>query len=379
MSTRRIQLSLDESLARRLAARAVDLEQASPSPGEVAGDDALVALAERELQAWLGRWGLRYVTHLVRPRETLQSIAARYYGVRSTGREPGPSSLPEADLERKAAVIAAFNALSPGRPIQVGQLLRIPEAGPLEPLPKGESPYLFGLHDRGGEHYMGWAGRKGWVLITEALGRDPDNRTGRSYRDLADAGYGVIVRLNHGYGERGTLPRSEHYESFAERCGRFVHASEGCHIWIVGNEMNLAVERPGGPEHGEWITPALYARAFAMVRQAIRSLPGHEDDQVVTGAVGPWNVQTSYPGNPSGDWIVYFRDMLAALDGELDGVALHTYGRSPDPAEIVSELRMDPPFEQRRKMFRTYIDFMQAIPAALRHLPVYITETDQNV
>ncbi|MBN1402403.1 MAG: hypothetical protein JXA74_16295, partial [Anaerolineae bacterium] len=28
---------------------------------------------------------------------------------------------------------------------------------------------------------------------------------------------------------------------------------------------------------------------------------------------------------------------------------------------------------------RTYIDFMQAIPAALRHLPVYITETDQNV
>jgi hypothetical protein len=30
-------------------------------------------------------------------------------------------------------------------------------------------------------------------------------------------------------------------------------------------------------------------------------------------------------------------------------------------------------------MFRTYIDFMEAIPERLHHLPVYITETDQDV
>jgi hypothetical protein len=29
-------------------------------------------------------------------------------------------------------------------------------------------------------------------------------------------------------------------------------------------------------------------------------------------------------------------------------------------------------------MFRTYIDFMEAIPAALRQLPVYLTEVNQN-
>ena len=39
---------------------------------------------------------------------------------------------------------------------------------------------------------------------------------------------------------------------------------------------------------------------------------------------------------------------------------------------------MDPPFGHRRKMFRTYMDFMEAIPRPLRHLPVYITETNQN-
>jgi hypothetical protein len=379
VSTRRIQLNLDESPARRLAARVVDLGETPASSAPGALDSAVAALAQRELQAWLGEWGLCYVTHLVRPRETLMAIAARYYGAHTSGPTATPASLAEADVARKAAAIAAFNALAPNQPLQVGQLLRIPEAGPLEPLPKGESPYLFGLHDRGGEHYMGWAGRKGWLLITEELGRDPDNRASKSYRDLADAGYGVIVRLNHGYGEKGTLPRSKDYAQFAERCGRFVGGSAGCHIWIVGNEMNLAVERPGGPEHGEWITPELYARAFGLVRGAIRSLHGHEDDQVVTGAIGPWNVQTHYPGNPSGDWIIYFRDMLQALDGALDGVALHTYGRSPDPAEIASELRMGPPFDHRRKMFRTYIDFMEAIPVALRHLPVYVTETDQNV
>src|SRR4030042_3163692 len=40
---------------------------------------------------------------------------------------------------------------------------------------------------------------------------------------------------------------------------------------------------------------------------------------------------------------------------------------------------MELPFAQRRKMFRTYIDFMEAIPQSLRHLPVYLTEVDQDV
>ena len=350
MPGRRVEYSVSEALARRLHARAADQ-----------GLDLLTVL-DRELRGWLGEWGSHSVTHIVRPRETLASIAVKYY-----------------EDATKAAVIAAFNALAAGDLVQVGQVLHVPEAGPADPLPVGESPYLFGLHDRGGEHYMGWAARKGWVLNTEALGRDPEERDTRSYADLAEGGYGVIVRLNHGYHEAGTLPRSTHYAEFARRCGNFVEGSDGCHIWVIANEPNLAVERPGGPEHGEPITPEMYATAFALCRDEIRGRLGHSDDLVVTAAVGPWNIQTPYPGNPSGDWIIYFRDMLEALGGELDGMAVHTYGRSPDPAEIVSELRMDPPFESRRKMFRTYMDFMDAIPSSMRGLPVYITETDQNV
>lgn len=349
MSSRDLDFSVNEQLARRLMARAADL-------GEQIEEVIL-----QQLAVWLGDWGLRVKTHIVAPGETLALIAKRYYGDAS-----------------KHVVIAAYNEILDADLLHVGRELLIPEVGPLKPLPKGESPYLFGLHDRGGEHYMGWAGRKGWVLCTEALGAQPDDWNSRSYADLAEKGYGVIVRLNNGYGHAGTLPHSDHDEAFARRCGNFVERSGGCHIWVIGNEMNLAVERPGGPENGEWITPGRYARVFRLVRAEIHGRAGHEDDQVVVGAVGPWNTQTSYTANPSGDWVIYFRDMLEVLDGDLDGIAIHTYARDADPASIVSEERMDPPFHRRRKAFRTYMDFMEAIPGAIRHLPVYLTETDQN-
>ncbi|MEN6480310.1 MAG: hypothetical protein ABFD20_11840, partial [Anaerolineales bacterium] len=54
-------------------------------------------------------------------------------------------------------------------------------------------------------------------------------------------------------------------------------------------------------------------------------------------------------------------------------------GRDSNPAAITSEAVMGWGFEHRRSMFRTYQDYMQAIPAVLRTLPVYITETNQNI
>jgi hypothetical protein len=40
---------------------------------------------------------------------------------------------------------------------------------------------------------------------------------------------------------------------------------------------------------------------------------------------------------------------------------------------------MGPPFEHRHYYFRAYRDFMEAIPESMRRLPVYITETDEDV
>ncbi|OUC07432.1 hypothetical protein RY27_14955, partial [Litorilinea aerophila] len=192
------------------------------------------------------------------------------------------------------------------------------------------------------------------------------------------------------------IPHSSLYEQFAQRVANFVATSRGCKIWIIGNEMNYAVERPGIqidwsrhptihgptpeesdpmrrglpvrfnalPDHsteirttrgaiidpGEIITPELYARCYRLCREAIHRVPGHEDDQVLVGAVAPWNTQTIYGDNPNGDWVQYFRDILTLLgpDG-CDGFTLHTYTHGPDPALIVSDEKLGPPFQQRHR------------------------------
>jgi murein DD-endopeptidase MepM/ murein hydrolase activator NlpD len=348
-----------------------------------------------------------------------------------------------------------------------------------------ESDYLYGLHDPGGEQYMLNAGTPGWIVFTEGIGYDINNRSGGDYRAYSNRGLGVIVRLNNGYYPEGTIPNSRNYAAFAQRCANFVANSQGCKIWIIGNEMNYTIERPpaaaqaagrsmaqaeaapaeapaqstaattspdlwsrivqmvrgllGGaapvtppattpaasapdappvivppaddpylqglpqrfnainnPEAAprsaqavapaavvngqEVVTPALYAQCYRLCRQAIHSVAGHSDDQVLVGAVAPWNNQTVYTGNPTGDWVQYFADMLNLLGADgCDGFVLHTYTHQADPNLITSEARMNPPFANRRFEFRAYQDFMNAVPAAMRTLPVYITETNQDV
>ncbi|MEZ4866913.1 MAG: M23 family metallopeptidase [Caldilineaceae bacterium] len=351
-----------------------------------------------------------------------------------------------------------------------------------------ESDYIFGIHEPGGEQHMLTAGKTGWIVFTEGIGHDVNDRTGRDYRPYSDQGLGIITRLNNGYYPEGTIPDSRFYREFAQRCANFVANSPGCNIWIIGNEMNYRIERPqalllavpaaaapavpsanlpapttganegkgGGvlasiiallqklfaslrPQNGvkpaskarvaddaaigaailqippddpflqglperfsainlpspqkrsaeaaasatvseEVITPDLYARCYTLCRNAIRALPGHENDQVLTGAVAPWNNQTTYFGNTRGDWVQYFQDILNQLgpDG-LDGMTLHTYTHQADPSLITSSAKMGLPFTERHFEFRAYQDFLAAVPNTMRDLPVYITETDQDV
>ncbi len=276
---------------------------------------------------------------------------------------------------------------------------------------------IFGLHDAGGEEILLAAGRPGWILISEAIGCDPNNRAGKEYSSLAEQGMTVIVRLNHGYYPHGTLPANSEYVNFARRCANFVAASPGCHHWIIGNEMNYAVERPGvgdlvvwddegdpylhglpqrfnalhaeiaDPEHaetvrlraaGDLITPESYARVYRLCRNAIRLIPGHADDRVLMGAVCPWNTHTVYPGNPRGDWLKYFQDILLLVGpNECDGLTLHAYTHGANPALIVDESGVNG-FAHSAYHFQIYRDFMEAIPHNMRHLPVYITEADQG-
>lgn len=226
-------------------------------------------------------------------------------------------------------------------------------------------PYIFGLHDLGGENLMLDAGKPGWVLHTAQAGDQPPD-----FSSFAERGLGVIVRLNHGYGSTGTIPPSSQYDAFAQACANYVRNSQDAHVWLIGNEMNISAERPQLPDGSfEVITPALYAKCFLKCRAAIKSLPGHGDDWVVPGAVGPYNPET-------GEWVQYLVDTLKLLGNQLDAIALHTYTHDFIADQISNDQMMDPPYQNRHFNFRAYRDFLNALPAPFQSLPVLITETN---
>lgn len=315
---------------------------------------------------WTSDWPSRTVDYTVQAGDTLGGIAFRFYSDTA-----------------KYWVMVHFNGIREPALIRCGQQLIIPEPLTSGELPAGESPYIFGIHDSGGQHLMAAKGKKGWVLITERIFRNPHDHRGEDYTDLETQGFGVIVRLNHDYHPSGTIPwrdaDGQNYQDFAVRCGNFVENSPGCHIWIIGNEMNHPNEWPRDEDgQAQMITPAMYADCYNRSCAQIHRRPGHEDDQVVIGAVAPWNANAKYGGNERGDWVKYLEDVLALVRNKCDGIALHTYTHGHDQKLITALDRMESPFQDRYFQFLTYREFMDAIPASMRGLPVYITETDQN-
>ncbi|MBI5303369.1 MAG: hypothetical protein HY868_14635 [Chloroflexi bacterium] len=241
------------------------------------------------------------------------------------------------------------------------------------PQPPAFPAHIYGVHDLGGRDTLVTAQKTGWLVDTVNL----QTETGKDYSTYRNAGIEPIVRLNNGYDPVGTIPVSSEYATFATKCAAYVRNSPSARVWIIGNEMNIIAERPttsGGVR--EIITPAKYVDCFVQCRDAIRAIPGHADDWVVPGAIAPSTNDTAYSGNTRGDWVQYLVDLLNLLGDQVDALALHAYTHAHAVAEITSDSPMSAPFTDRQFHFRAYRDFLNAIPARHRLLPVLITETD---
>ena len=95
------------------------------------------------------------------------------------------------------------------------------------PRPLFDTPYIFGIHEPGGEQHMLEAGKPGWIVFTEGVGSDPGIPAARTSPQWSNQGLGVLCRINNGYYPGGTIPHSSRYEDFAQRCANYAAASHG--------------------------------------------------------------------------------------------------------------------------------------------------------
>ena len=267
-------------------------------------------------------------------------------------------------------------------------------------LPFGQAAWLFGMHaadlnsdtpetqQRIRALFEGQS-RGGWVLFTEGIGVNPDFPLNPTHRqrlwDWSQAGYGVVVRLNHGYHPSGTLPTSDRYDAFAQTCARWVEqhlkhdeAPAHSYTWIIqiGNEQNNVSEHPG--DHGvirEHITPERYAAAFNKVYAAVKPLLPNA--YIAPGAIDPYHSSPFHLiGNQRYRPIDYFQQMLDGIEA-LDAFVLHAYTHGPSLERLTHRQTFGDPFMDDHYFdFQTYRHFMERIPAQWKETPVLITETN---
>lgn len=205
----------------------------------------------------------------------------------------------------------------------LGALLLCAAAGRLA---TADSPYLYGVHwygDVGTSQVDAMtAGRGIWSLEVVQTNSDiwwgaqwqRDNR----FNHMVAQGHTLIVRIERNWGETvpfaGNLPQ---YLVDVQAAAQTL--ANVCHIWQIGNEMNI---------NGEWggneLSAAAYIDAFKQIRAAIRAVPSPLGEQIVIlGPVSPGGV---IPGVRHTDGLVYLGQMCDLLTADdLDGFGLHAY------------------------------------------------------
>ena len=242
-----------------------------------------------------------------------------------------------------------------------------------------ESPHIYGIHDHdtGQQGYLdrlNAQGVTGWVTATLGIGHDPNDHGGGDFRSISNQAHTVIARLNNGYGSTGTIPVPAQYADFAQRCANYVAASQGCDIWLIGNETNLASEWPAVNGYRSYISPQSYAECFRLCYNAIKAV--RPNAKVLCQALAPWagpyGAGADHDAMPLG-WTEYMHQMLTSISatGGLDGIAVHINSRGYTYNDVHSTAQVNGQYFS----FYVYKDWVNlGTPAHLRTLPYYATE-----
>lgn len=242
-----------------------------------------------------------------------------------------------------------------------------------------ESPYLYGIHDQSPSpqewlNHLNNAGVTGWVTATVAIGHNPGDTGGDDFRWISNQGHGVICRINNSYSPDGTIPVVSEYGNFATRCANYVANTQGCSLFVIGNETNLSNEWPRVNGWRTYISPQDYANCFRQCYNAIKAV--RPSAKVICQALapfgGPYGPGADHDGNPL-TWIEYMNQMLTAINstGGIDGIALHINSRGYTYNDVHSTQKVLGLYFS----FYVYKDWINlGTPASLRTLPYYATE-----
>jgi hypothetical protein len=129
--------------------------------------------------------------------------------------------------------------------------------------------------------------------------------------------------------------------------------------WVIGNEPNLLGEGNGWPDNK--VTPEGYAQIYHTVRDIIKAQ--RPQDEVLFAPVSPGGVDLNGGRWKDGNqWLGEAIDATLALDGTIDGFAIHAYTGAVG-RQALTEFRSG--FE---------LQFGVIDARALNHVPVYLTE-----
>lgn len=194
------------------------------------------------------------------------------------------------------------------------------------PAQGADSPWLYGIHwygEPGGSIVETMTGNKGiWSLEVVQTNSDfwwgaqwqRDNR----FQTMIDRGHTIIIRIERNWGETVPYPGNlAQYLADVQAAAQTL--ANVCHIWQIGNEMNLYAEW-GGNE----LTAANYVSMFKQIRAAIKAVPSPLGEQIVLlGPVSPGGVQAGVRHTDGNVYLAQMCDLLTPDD--VDGFGLHSY------------------------------------------------------
>lgn len=298
---------------------------------------------------------------------------------------PGATTPPGESLWQAAAVLPLEQVPEDDGPT-------LTDDGETPPVLRGESPYLYGIHDMPGSMGTldGLLNRRGWVLLMkylkdQAAGYDP------LIDQLANAGYGIVVRLHWDTGDaEGTVPAPAQYVTFANRAKQTVQNNPSAKYWIIGNETNLCSEWPrgtgfacNGTRPTTQITPQSYSQIYIQSYDRIHELDGTVPNlHVIPAPTAVWAGDVPQWGVT--DFLCDFTRMMNLIPhSKIDAFAFHPKTHAHNPAAITSLEQSPPDFDCGHNQrvywqFPVYRDLMTRVPADLRDRKVFFTELNPH-